>query len=87
MAREDTEFLALMVQVWGLLATVPLTFLCRRKRWAPAIGLILGFVVDVVGQIGIAGGGPGACAGFFFLPLYGWLISHLTLKLAAWRRG
>jgi hypothetical protein len=82
--REVLEFLALLVQVWGLMATVALTFMFRRKKWAPDIGLGLGFVVNVVGQIGLAGGGPGACVGFFVFPLFGWLVSLLTLRLATW---
>ena len=85
MIQENREFLALMMQVLGLIATVGLTYLCRRKRWAPAIGLTMGFTVNVVGQIALAGGGPGACVGFFVFPLIGWLASQLTLTFAARR--
>ena len=85
MAGDGLEFLSLMAQVLGLIATVGLTCLCRRKRWAPAIGLAMGFAVNIVGQIVLAGGGPGACAGFFVFPLIGWLASQLTLAFTARR--
>jgi len=85
MNPEVGEFLSLVVQIAGLTAVAPLTLLCRRKRWAWVVGPALGIVVNIVGQIVLAGGGPGACVGFFAFPLYGGLISWLTLKFAAWR--
>lgn len=85
MLDEGRESLALQVQVCALIATVALTYLCRRRKSAPAVGLVMGFMVNVVSQIAIAGGGPGACVGFFIFPLYGWLASHLTLRVVAWR--
>ena len=80
-------FLSLVVQILGLIAAVAVTFVCRRKRWAIAVGPAFGFVVDFVAQILIAGGGPGAFAGFFVFPIGGLLISWLTLRIAASRRS
>jgi hypothetical protein len=80
-------FLSLMVQVWGAIAAVAFTFMWRHKRWALAVGPVIGLLVDVVAQILIAGGGPGACLGFVAFPLSGLLISWLTLRIAGSRRS
>lgn len=82
MNADYMEFLSLMVQVWGVIAVVAFTFMWRRKKWALAVGPVLGFLVNIVGQILIAGGGQGACVGFVGLPLYGLIISWLTLRIA-----
>ncbi len=75
-------FLALMVQVWGLIAAVAFTYMWRRKKWALAVGPVLGLLVNIVGQIIIAGGGPGACVGCVAFPLCGLAVSWLTLTIA-----
>ena len=80
------DFLSLMVQVWGVIAVVAFTFLCRRKRWAPALGIIIGFFVDIVALGVLTGGGPEMCFGFVLFPLCGWLISRATLAIAGCRR-
>ena len=80
------ESLSLLFQIVGFVAVAVFTFLCRRRRWAIAIGPVFGLAIDIVAQIIIAGGGPGACVGFFVFPLYGLVISWLTLKLASRRR-
>jgi hypothetical protein len=79
-------FLSLMVQLWGLIAVVWFTFLWRQKKWALVVGPVLGLLVNIVAQIAIAGGGPGACVGFAAFPLYGLVISWLTLRIAGSRR-
>jgi len=79
-------FLSLMVQVLGAIAAVAFTFMCRRKKWALAVGPVLGLLVNIVAQILIAGGGPGACVGFVVFPVYGLIISWLTLRIAGPRR-
>jgi len=75
------SLLSLMLQVWGLIAVLVITFVCRRKAWAIAIGPVLMFVVNVVAQIVVAGEGPGACAGALVLPLCGLFVSWATLKM------
>jgi len=80
------DFLSLMVQVWGAIAVVAFTFMWRQKKWALAVGPVLGLLVNIVAQIAIAGGGPGACVGFVGFPLYGLIISWLTLRIAGSRR-
>jgi hypothetical protein len=40
-----------------------------RRRWSVSAAVVLGLGVNVVAQIIIAGGGPGAFVGFVFLPV------------------
>ena len=76
------ESLSLLFQIVGFVAVAVFTFLCRRRRWAIAIGPVFGLAINIIAQIVIAGGGPGACVSFVAFPLYGLAISWLTLKLA-----
>jgi hypothetical protein len=82
MHEENMSFLSLMVQIWGLIATFALTFMCRRKKWARSIGPVLMFAVNFLAQNIIAGEGPGACVGAIVLPLYGYLVSRAALAVA-----
>jgi hypothetical protein len=79
---ENMSFLSLMVPIWGLIAAFVLTFLCRRKRWAVAIGPVLMFAVHFAAQNVTATEGPAACASALLLPLGGLLVSWATLKVA-----
>ena len=86
MSEDYLDFLSLIVQILGAIGVVVLTFTWRRKNWALAVGPVLGLLINIVAQILIAGGGPGACAGFVVFPLCGLLISWLTLKVASSRQ-
>ena len=81
------ESLSFLFQIVGFVAVAVFTFLCRRRRWAIAIGPVFGLAINIIAQIVIAGGGPGACVGFVAFPLYGLAISWLTLRLARRRGG
>lgn len=81
------ESLSLLFQIVGFVAVGVFTFLCRRRRWAIAIGPVFGLAIDIIAQIVIAGDGPGACVGFVVFPVFGLVISWLTLKLARSRSG
>jgi hypothetical protein len=78
---ENMSLLSLMLPIWGLIGTFAITFVCRRKRWAIAIGPVLMFVVNFAAQNAIAGEGPGACAGAMVLPLCGLFVSWATLNV------
>ena len=56
--------------------------LIRRKGIAIGIGIVLMLIANIVGQIYIAGGGPGACCGFIALPSYGALVAWITVRIA-----
>jgi hypothetical protein len=47
---ENMSFLSLMLPIWGLIAVFAITFVCRRKRWAMAIGPVLMFAVHFAAQ-------------------------------------
>ncbi len=76
---EDMSFLSLMLPIWGLIAVFAITFVCRRKRWAMAIGPLLMFAVHFAAQNVTATEGPAACASALVLPLCGLLVSWATL--------
>ncbi len=78
---EDMSLLSLMLPIWGLIAVFVLTFLCRRQRWAIAIGPVLMFAVHFAAQNVTAIEGPAACASALVLPLCGLLVSWATLKV------
>ncbi len=78
---ENMSFLSLMLPIWGLIAAFVLTFICRRKRWAIAIGPVLMFAVHFAAQNVTAMEGPAACASALVLPLCGLLVSWATLKV------
>ncbi len=78
---ENMSFLSLMLPIWGLVASFVLTFVCRRKRWAIAIGPVLMFAVHFAAQNVTAIEGPAACASALVLPLGGLLVSWATLKM------
>ncbi len=81
MYSENMSFLALMLPLWGLIAVFAVTFVCRRKRWAMAIGPVLMFAVHFAAQNVTATEGPAACASALVLPLCGLLVSWATLKV------
>jgi hypothetical protein len=65
---ENTSFLSWMLPIWGLIAAFTITFLCRRKRWAMAIGPVLMFAVHFAAQNVTATEGPAACVSALALP-------------------
>jgi hypothetical protein len=64
---DDTWSLA--VQVAGLVTAFFMGLVGGRRRWSVSAAVVLGLGVNVVAQIIIAGGGPGAFVGFVFLPV------------------
>ncbi len=78
---EDMPLLSLMLPIWGLIAVFAITFVCRRKRWAMAIGPVLMFAVHFAAQNVTGIEGPAACASALVLPLCGLLVSWATLKV------
>jgi hypothetical protein len=78
---ENMSFLSLILPLWGLITAFALTFVCRRKRWAIAIGPVLIFAVRFAAQNVTATEGPAACASALLLPLGGLPVSWATLKV------
>jgi hypothetical protein len=61
---------SLIIQIAGLVIAFFLGAMTGPRRSPLAVAVVLGIVVNVVAQMFIAGGGPGAFVGFFLLPLY-----------------
>lgn len=51
------------------------------------VAIVVMVFANVCAQIIIAGGGPGACAGFFGLPLLGVIVSLVCAHAARYVRG
>lgn len=81
MYSDNMSFPSLMLPIWGLIAVLAITFVCRRKRWAIAIGPVLMFAVHFAAQNVTSTEGPAACASALVLPLCGLLVSWATLKV------
>ena len=80
-SSENMSLLSLMLPIWGLIAAFAITFVCRRKKWAIAIGPLLMFAVHFAAQNVTGTEGPAACASALVLPLCGLLVSWATLKV------
>jgi hypothetical protein len=63
------ETCSLIVQILAICIAGVLGAVCRVKS-AVSIALGEAVVANILAQIVIAGGGPGACAGFILLPAY-----------------
>ena len=84
--REDTS---LIIQLIALLVALCMGLFHESRPKITTLGLI-GITTNVIAQVLIAGGGPGACAGMVVLPLYviaagylGWFIRLGCLRLSA----
>jgi uncharacterized membrane protein len=87
MSQEAAETLSLVVQLFGLFITVIIAFFCKKKT-AVISGIVTMFIANIVGQILIAGGGPGAFAGIILLPVLGGFTAYIvvTIKGVALKR-
>jgi hypothetical protein len=80
------EYASLAIQILGMLSAF-LIGLARydKSRTLVALGCIAcGLVANVVGQILVAGGGPGAFCGFVVLPAYALVAGLLGRALGRW---
>lgn len=68
---------SLVGQVIGCIVAFLFGVLCDPNRSLGLMAVIIGWVTNVVAQVLIAGGGPGAFAGFFILPLFCWFAASL----------
>ncbi len=77
------DVLSLVVQLLGFALAFVLGLMWPRGKSPMAAAVVLGLIVNVVAQILIAGGGPGAFVGFFVLPL----LCMLAAALGKWLRA
>ena len=78
---------SLVVQLCGLCVVVIFACLHRNKKAAMTFGAIVMFLANIIGQIGLAGGGPGACVGIFFFPLLGIMVAWVTFIISNFVRN
>ena len=65
----STDVLSLAIQLSGIALSFMLGLARRRRRSPVGAAVAIGVIVNIVAQVLIAGGGPGAFVGFVFLPL------------------
>ena len=76
------ETCSLLLQLWGLLVTAIIAAKTRCKRISIPLSVVIMVVVNIVGQMIIAGEGPAACLGFIVLPIYGCLVAWITVGVS-----
>jgi hypothetical protein len=79
------DVLSLATQLFGLALAFVLGLAWPRHKSTLPAALAFGLIVNVVAQILIAGGGPGACVGFVALPLLCMVAAALGKSLRARR--
>jgi hypothetical protein len=68
---------SLVLQIVGFCIAFLIGLLRNPLRSFGLTVVVLGLVTNVIAQIFIAGGGPGAFVGFFVIPLYCWIAAWL----------
>ena len=76
------ELCSLLLQSWGLLVTVIIATKTKSIRISIPLSIVIMVIVNFVGQVIIAGEGPGACVGFFLLPILGCLVALVTVSVS-----
>jgi hypothetical protein len=78
---------SLAVQVCGLLLAFIFGLLFSRRSARLPAAIALGILINIVAQIFLAGGGPGAFVGFLFLPfVFALMAAFGTLVRRGFRR-
>ena len=67
----SVEMMSFLVQSLTLLLIAVYSASVINHRKAFKFGCYMMFLVNIIGQVIIAGGGPGACIGIVILPLWG----------------
>jgi hypothetical protein len=73
---EFREVLSLYLQLVGIAGAMVYGW-CKPTERFVVLAAGYGILLDIVAQILVAGGGPGACVGFVILPVYVWVAAHL----------
>jgi hypothetical protein len=67
---------SLVIQILGFVGAFCFG-LTGNKRHLTLVAVVIGLGCNFVGQIGFAGGGPGAAVGLLLLPIYCIICGHL----------
>lgn len=79
------SILSLFIQVFTMVFVLVTAH--RFGKGAFAFGAFAMLLANIVGQIVVAGGGPGACVGMVALPAYGMLMAWVSLSVSEWWKG
>lgn len=77
-----TETCSLLLQLWGLIVTAIIAVKTRSTRISIPFSIAIMVAVNFVGQVIIAGEGPGACVGFILLPILGCAVAWITVSVS-----
>jgi hypothetical protein len=80
----SNEIMSLLIQVSALLLTVVFTIRSKTLTKAIYFGICAMLSANVLGQMAVAGEGPGAFLGFVILPFWGCcavLLTHMIQSL------
>jgi hypothetical protein len=77
-----SETCSLLLQLWGLLVTAIIAAKTRSKSISIPLSVVIMVVVNIVGQMIIAGEGPAACLGFIVLPIYGCVVALIAVSVS-----
>lgn len=77
------SFLSLFIQLFTM---IYILIASPRNRKGTAIwhGAFFMLLANIVGQIVVAGGGPGACVGMVALPTLGMMLALVSLSFSEW---
>lgn len=76
-----------VVQIAGMVLCLLIGLLGPIELRLLSVAILIGLIINIVGQIVIAGGGPGAFVGFFALPLWCWLAAGIGRGIRLALRG
>ncbi|MBN1437077.1 MAG: hypothetical protein JW936_08370 [Sedimentisphaerales bacterium] len=71
----------MLVQIMGLVIVMICAVVIRRMKPMIYLSILIMWSANIIGQIKIMGGGPGAGLGFFVLPLYGIAVSYIAIRV------
>jgi len=77
----EPERLSLIVQISALVVVFLFTLISSKKENCLLFAAIFMFIINIIAQIVIAGGGPGACLGMIALPSLGIMVAFVTFWL------
>ena len=78
----SAETCSLLLQLCGLLVTAIIAAKTRSIQISIPLSIVIMVGVNIVGQVIIAGEGPGACVGFILLPILGCVVALITVSVS-----
>ncbi len=73
---------SLFTEISGLILIFVFAAIVRNLKWAIIMAIITMTVTNIVSQIIIAKGGPGACVGAIIMPILGVVTAWISVSLS-----